>query len=274
MKTIAAEKELLLNPMKLQERQTKLNRLKKILFINDETITESALIKELENISRNNFTHLIIIGSLIKEMPKAVKSKFEEINKSYCSEYDYLKKLRQIKSMFRNNSKFISYQYFALRVLAKEVLEEFEELNSENESKITEQYFVEKKILNCLIYNLAEKYMNKRIFMDENDITLNMHFVLKWLKENINRPIEPLTNDECEIIAGLIYGLSNKDILQLNLSSFVKDTKDVEKILSSLPSKFKVHNLTQVMFKIFHLSPHIWCLSSHEKIVETIMGIL
>lgn len=273
MKNTIEEQELILDTEELLSKKIKLIRLKKLLYIDCESVSENSLLKEFETIARNNFTHLIIICSLIKEMPKVVRLKFEELNKCYYSERDYLRKLREIKSLFRKNSKFSSYQYFTLRTLAKEVIESFEELDNEEDKQINEKYFEHKKILNCLIHNISSEYTSKRIYIDENDTTLNMHFILKWLKDNINKPIEPLTNDECEIIAGLIYGLSNKDILQLNLSSFVKDTKDVSEIISCLPKKCKVNNLTQVMFKIFHLSPHVWCLSTHEKIVETIQGI-
>lgn len=57
------------------------------------------------------------------------------------------------------------------------------------------------------------------LFVDR-DIIQNIPQLVYWIKENQNKPIEELSSDECEILAGCIYGFSYDNMLEkLKLSS-------------------------------------------------------
>ena len=82
-----------------------------------------------------------------------------------------------------------------------------------------------------------------------------------------------MTNDDCEVIAGLFYGNDYDEILALNLSSCAKNYEAINRIIIELPAKFHVKNVTQVLFRLLLLKPFLWSYPNHEKVVAAIKGI-
>lgn len=264
---------LAFTPKDLLEKKDRIRFIKELLNFESETATETELQKELELTVRSNFSHLVVINSILKEMQQLVKNEFKELSNLYENELLYLRKRKTIKELFQKDSTFQLYENFIVQVLVKDIIKDSSKTLLADEKTLQQMYLNEKKIYQCLIYEIAFKYISPFVHFDTINIVLNLHFLLKWLKENKPKPTEKLTNDECEILAGLIYGFSAKDMFQLNLSSFMQSENDINKIIDSLPSKFKVENITQVMFKIFNLAPHIWCLEEHVKVIKTLKGL-
>jgi len=83
-----------------------------------------------------------------------------------------------------------------------------------------------------------------------------------------------LNDDECEILAGIIYGLNYDEILtKTHLSHQANSYKSITNIIEKLPQKFHVQNMTQVIFRIILVKPLIWHYSSISKIVKSIKDI-
>jgi len=113
-----------------------------------------------------------------------------------------------------------------------------------------------------------------KLFYRKKDFFSNLPFLISWINETKNKSVTELSNDDCEIIAGLMYNLNGEKMLaQLNLSSSVSNYNSINNIIQNLPKKFCVQNITQVLFRIILLKPHIWQLSKHEKIVKEIKNL-
>lgn len=257
----------------LLEKKQRIHFLKDILNFENETATETELQKELQSTVRGNFSHLVIVNSMLKEMPQSVKNHFEELSNLYKNELLYLRKRKKIKELFQRDSDFRLYENFVVQILVKDIIEDSSKTTPADENTLQKMYLNEKKIYQCLIYEIVTDYISPQVCFDTNNMVLNLHFLLKWQKENCNNVIEKLTSDECEAIAGLIYGLSPKKMFQLNFSSFIQSENDIDKIIDTLPIKFKAKNTAQMMFKIFNLAPHIWCLKEHIQVIKTINGL-
>ena len=127
----------------------------------------------------------------------------------------------------------------------------------------------EKKIYNCLIYDITSDYLNDYISIT-NNIILNLHLLIKWYIDNINQTEINLDDKECEIIAGLIYDLNYEQILKFIPNYQYKTVFDIHNCLKNLFFKLNVKNVTQLMFKIFQYAPNIWCSESHEEVIDTL----
>ncbi len=274
MKNIPTDDRLTIKTNELSEQKARISFLKDILNIEDERVTEINLLRELEQTVMNNFSYLVVLNSMLKEMPQVIKDSFENLSSLYEDELLYLRELKRIKNYFSTDSNFKLYENFVVQVLVMDILKIYNTDKPIEENTFKQLYLQEKKIYQCLIYEITNDFISPRVNFDTTNFVMNFHFILKWLKENKNNSKLELTNDECEIIAGLIYGLKPKEMFKLNFSSFVQIELDIEKIITDLPSKFKVKNLTQVMFKVFNIAPHIWCLKEHIAVIKTIKGLL
>ncbi len=128
---------------------------------------------------------------------------------------------------------------------------------------------------NILLFNIVSEVCNDIWKFEHNrNIVLNFHLLYYWSKQNKNKPIENLTDDECKIIIALIAGLPDEEILEgLNLQNTLININYIYSIFKSLPEKFHVTNLTQVIFRILLLNPDIWTLPTIEKMLFEIKNI-
>ena len=111
-------------------------------------------------------------------------------------------------------------------------------------------------------------------FECNRNIVLNFHLLYYWCKLNKNKPIEHLTDDECKIIIALFAGLPYEKILEgLNLPNTTININYIYSIFKSLPEKFHVTNLTQVIFRILLLKPDSWTQPTIEKMLFEIKNI-
>jgi len=264
---------------KMDELSLKLEKAKQMKWLlrmeDSENVVED-LQKEIDDICYKNFTHLIMIHHYLTQMTTKIKNSVDKIiaakdEPKLCRKlyFDYLKSY-DIKSEFQEFERYIYMDRFT------ETLKDMPHINYANFDKNfneIKQVVYDFKILQLIcIYNIIDN--NSFMMFVTKDIMQNIPQLVYWIRENERKPIEDLTTDECEILAGCIYGLSYDDMLEkLHLSSLVNSYKDVQNIISNLPAKFGVLNLTQVMFRIILLKPHIWKQGEHEFIVRSIKGL-
>ena len=143
---------------------------------------------------------------------------------------------------------------------------------SQNLEAAEKAIFEEERIINILIYNIISEVCNDTIkFECDRNIVLKFHILIYWSTINKFKPIEKLNEDECQIISSLLAGFSNERILELlNLPPTELNYNYLNKIFNSLPEKFHVTNLTQVIFRMLLLKPQIWQKSTVESILYEI----
>ena len=96
-----------------------------------------------------------------------------------------------------------------------------------------------------------------------------------WIRENLETPVKKLTKDDCNILVALMGGMTYDDMLEnVEFSHLIKDYTSINKRIENLPKKFSVNNLTQVMFKILLLKPHVWSQPSQELIIKSIILLI
>ena len=105
------------------------------------------------------------------------------------------------------------------------------------------------------------------------EIIYTYPLLYKWVKENKYKSLETLTDDDCEVIAGLFYGLKPEEMLELNLRVSNQSVETIKLIIQQLPKKFHVENITQVIFRALLLKPFLWSLPRHEYIALAIKGL-
>ncbi len=261
----------------LSEKLRQIKIMKWILnYKSDEEYTYEDLYKQIDFLCRENFAHLVVINHYLTQIPQSMniqinkillaKNNFEQCKGLY---FDFLKNFHKIPE-------FNEYYMYIVANRSENLLSNFQDINSvkdvhsiENiEAEILKQKFQQ----TILIFTIL-KNNDKNMFV-KGDIIHNLPQIIYWIKQNKNKPIEQLSNDDCEIITGLIYNLSFEEMLnKLNLSPNVTNYNDIDEIIDGLPQKFHVQNLTQVVFRILLLKPYIWRQSTHENIVKAIKGI-
>lgn len=247
---------------------------KELTNVKSDDVTQEKLDKLIDTHIRSNICYLQDLYSLLKHMPNEVKTHFDELSKYYGKSMLYLKKLRKIKYLIKHNECFKLYNDYIARVVEQDAYIHYDSQQLNDQEIFQDLCADERVIYQCLIYKLSETYVTRLVSFNPVNILINFHFLEKWKKENLSKKIKKLSNDEIEVIAGLVHELSNKQMLTvLNFSAQVQNEKDIEEILKKLPEKFKVHNITQVIFKINNLVPNLWRITKRKDVIKAIRGL-
>lgn len=237
----------------------------------DIDMTERQLQKSLDEIANSNLINLVMIERYLSRIPKILTKRIKQIISVIDDKNKYVTQFKKYKNALENDATAKNfYNYIIITMYKDTILCNAKDKNEENiEKKLLEI----KKIYLILIYNIISGEINDLVRFEKDGVIFNLPQLQIWINNNKYKSIENLTNDECEIIAGLFYGFSYDQILQLNLSSFVKNYTELDLIIKNLPAKFQVENITQVVFRILLLNPFIWSQPSHEDIVKMIKDI-
>lgn len=240
-----------------------------------EEYSEEMLKKQIDDLCFKSFCHLIVIIHYLKELPVEISDCINQIlNKK--SDTRLIKKLYfEYLNYYKTNDEFKGYETLILLQRSRDALKFFPSIEKEqfefNVDKICKILTEIKRVQLSLVFNIL--YNEANLFV-KRDFIHNVPQLINWIRENNIKPIENLTNDECELIAAFIYGHTlEESINKLNFSSFVDDVKSLENIANNLPKKFGVQNMTQVLFRILLLKPQIWDITQHNELVRNIKGV-
>ena len=169
---------------------------------------------------------------------------------------------------YQTNQFFKEYQNYIYTQRSQDALLDLTEDERENFIKIQDSLNRNKRNQLALLFNI----LGGAAFMPI-DFTDNLPQLTMWINNNKEKPIEPLTDDECKIIAVLMGGYYEK-ILSFNvLSNSIKTYEDVNEVIKNIPVKFGVSNITQVLFRIYLLKPHIWNNREFEELIKSIKNV-
>ncbi len=249
------------NSLKVQIR--KLKSLKYILNIknNKQELSIEILQKKTDELCFKHFANLLAIHYYLFQATDGIKKYINKIKtvKDNCNLYknyyiDYLKKIK-------NNKEFKDYKFYIIIHRTMEVRESVLKKNNNNINYLDNALLNYKQIQFALLFNILGEYFRPR------DIMENLPQLAIWIDENKNKPIEKLMIEDCEILAGLLYGLNYEQLQTLILN---KNNNEIKHIIDNIPSKFHVKNLTQTIFRLVIMNPDIINFNSHEEIIETI----
>ncbi|MBR1681231.1 hypothetical protein IJ707_05520 [bacterium] len=247
----------------------KIKSLKYILDLNSSKLdfTLEYLQKKADKLCFKNFADLITIHYYLFQTTNCIKSSINSIKAVKNEPCLYKKYYIDYLKNIRNNKEFKDYQLYIIVHRSMEVRKNSLPAKRKDNLYIENALNKYKQVQFSLLFNiLGEKFR-------PHDIMENLPQLAIWVEENENKPIKGLTDDECEIIAGLFYGFDYNKMLNLNLSSDVNSTEQIKKILNNIPQKFHVQNITQSVFRVILKEPDIWNVSSHEKIIKIIKNI-
>lgn len=240
----------------------------------NEEFTEQYLQEQLNQSAFRNFPHLIMFYHYILKMPECVKQSAEQVifnrnNATLCKKY-----YRQYLRNFKTNKKFIDYDYMIIFNRIDEALKDIPQ-KKKSDVNYTKRLLLEvKRIQLILLFNILAFNDFNHLLFRKADFLCNLPALLYWIDETQKKPIKELNNDDCEVIAGFIYGFNIEEMLvKLNLSSFALNPDALNEIIEKLPAKFSVQNITQVLFRVVLLKPALWQLSEHVDIVKHIKEI-
>ena len=201
-------------------------------------------------------------------MPKQVKQAIDKIIESKDDEERCKKLYEEYLDQYQTNQFFKEYQNYIYTQRSQDALLDLTEDERENFIKIQDSLNRNKRNQLVLLYNI----LGAGVFIPI-DFTDNLPQLTMWINSNKEKPIELLTDDECKIIAVLMGGYYEK-ILSFNvLSNSIKTYEDVDEVIKNIPAKFGVQNITQVLFRIYLLKPHIWNNRKFEELVKSIKSV-
>lgn len=261
----------------LSEKLRQIKIMKWILdYCSESEFSYENLHMQMASFCMKNTTHLVIIHHYLTQIPTVMKEHIDKIisakdNLELCKKlyFKYIKNFHRIPE-------FEEYEMYIFIQRSEEVLSDFHAINKNNIGQCIEEIknvaTKQKSAQVGLLFSILND--KDRNLLVKGDIMQNLPQLLYWIQQNKNKPIEPLSNDDCEILAGLIYNLSYDEMLdKLNVSSSVKNYSDIHKIINKLPNKFHVQNITQVIFRILLIKPYIWRQYEHKLIVKSIKGL-
>lgn len=238
-------------------------------------LTENMLQEMLDIKLNRNFAGLVPLVSYLQTIPQFILKNFYDIidkkfkTGSYNEFYNNFKDNLRYNDEYKNFNQFIEKQIFSCAIMDNI------DFYSQNLEAAEKAIFEEERIINILIYNIISEVCNDTIkFECDRNIVLKFHILIYWSTINKFKPIEKLNEDECQIISSLLAGFSNERILELlNLPPTELNYNYLNKIFNSLPEKFHVTNLTQVIFRMLLLKPQIWQKSTVESILYEIKNL-
>ena len=261
----------------IENQQEKIYTMKWLLDLEDEDTNfstqelEELLLKKLNR----NFAGLVPLNEYFRTCPEFIQFDFNKMIKVKDDPVLFNEFYERFKLNLQNNPQYkkfdkqiqgasICASIYQDGVLCISDLKEANKAVDEND-----------RINNILFFNIVSDICNDILKFECNrNIVLNFHLLYYWCKLNKNKPIEHLTDDECKIIIALFAGLPDEEILEgLNLPNTPININYIYSIFKSLPKKFHVTNLTQVIFRIVLLKPNIWALPTIEKMLFEIKTI-
>ena len=263
-----------INTYKLEIQLQEIESMKYILDIENQELSHENLKSQIDNKCRDNFTFLVILNNYLSEMPKPIKQAINNIIGFKDDEEKCRNLYEEYLDKFQTNQTFKEYQNYIFMQRAKDTIKDFKNYDLSDFAKIYEKVekslIKNKKIQLALLFNIL--FDLKGAFVPI-DFVENLPQLTIWVNNNKEKPIEPLTDDECKIIAALMAGYYDKIFTFKTLSNLVKDYSDVDDIIQNLPVKFGVQNITQVMFRIYLLKPHIWNNTDYYDLVKSIKSV-
>lgn len=235
--------------------------------------TINDLQKNIENSCLNNYAHLVVFHHYISMIPTAVKRLLQKITEVRYDKRLYEKYYKRYINSFEKNQEFYDYDTYIILNRSRDVVSSFNGNTEENLEKLKAYMLGYKRIEAILSYQILLDSSQLLSSMSTKEFIHLLPELFIWISENKHNPIDNLTDDDCEILAGLFYGFDYDKMLNLNLSSSAKNYQTINHIINDLPKKFNVKNITQVMFRMVLLKPLVWNLPTHENIVRTIKDI-
>ena len=223
---------------------------------------------QIDNLCRKHAACLVVLNGYLSEMPKQVKQVIDKIIESKDDEEKCKKLYEDYLDQYQLNQFFKEYQNYIYTQRSQDALFDLTEDERENFIKLQDALNRNKRNQLALLFNI----LGTGAFIPI-DFTDNLPQLTMWINNNKEKPIEPLTDDECKII-GVLMGNYYDKILNLNvLSSSIKTYEDVDEVIKNIPVKFGVQNITQVLFRIYLLKPHIWNNREFEELVKSIKSV-
>ena len=244
--------------------------MKYILGLNDEQQEYSYefLKSQIDNLCREHSACLVVLNCYLSEMPKQVKQAIDKIIETMDNEELCKKHYEEYLDQYQSNQFFKEYQNYIYTQRSQDALLDLTEDERENFIKLQDSLNRNKRNQLALLFNIlcGDAFI-------PIDFTDNLPPLIMWINNNKEKPIEPLTDDECKIIGVLMGGYYEK-ILSFNvLSRSIKTYEDVNEVINNIPVKFGVQNITQVLFRIYLLKPHIWNNREFEELVKSIKNV-
>ena len=262
--------DIKINTDALSNKLNEIESLKYILGLNDENQEYSYefLKSQIDNLCREHSACLVILNAYLSEMPKQVKQAIDKIIEAKDYEEKCRKLYMEYLDQYQSNQFFKEYQNYIYTQRSQDALLDLTEDERENFIKLQDALNRNKRNQLALLYNI----LGAGAFIPI-DFTDNLPQLTMWINTNKEKPIEPLSDDECKIIAVLMGGYYEK-ILSFNvLSNSIKTYDEVDEAIKNIPVKFGVQNITQVLFRIYLLKPHIWNNREFEELVKSIKNV-
>lgn len=255
--------------LSLQNKLDKINVMKWLLNLknSDKEFSELDLQKQIDEISCKNFTRLTVLNHLCSSLPKTMQAFFSKIYAKRNIPGMYIEMCLEYDENLENLPEFRDFNEYLFYNIAKETLHVAERTKVKDDEGLFNIASEIKKTYHILIFSIVYNMCNDMVVYPLDDIIYTFPLLSMWIKENKENKIETLTNDDCEVLAGLYYGLNFDEIIALNLSSECKNYWAINEIIKNLPAKFHVQNITQAIFRVFLLKPFLWSLPTHEEVV-------
>ena len=265
------------NVQNFETRLEKIYVMKWLLDLEDKDIeiTEPDLHKMLDLKLDRNFAGLIPLISYLQKIPQFILKDFFDIISQKDNYNSYNELYNNFKYKLINKTNYKNFNYFIEKQICRGVIFDNKYTSIENLEAANTAIFEQERLLNILIFNIVSELCNDIIkFECERNIVIKFHLLDYWSKINKFKPIEKLNDDECKVISSLFAGFDNESILEfLNLPPNDVNYNYLDKILISLPGKFHVNNLTQVIFRILLLKPKVWQKSTVENMLYEIKNL-
>ena len=262
--------DIKINTDALSNKLNEIESMKYILGLNDEhqEYSYEFLKFQIDNLCREHSACLVILNAYLSEMPKQVKQAIDKIIEAKDDEEKCRKLYMEYLDQYQSNQFFKEYQNYIYTQRSQDALLDLTEDERENYIKLQDALNRNKRNQLALLFNI----LGAGTFIPI-DFTDNLPQLTMWINSNKEKPIEPLNDDECKIIGFLMGGYYEK-ILSFNvLSSSIKTYEDVDEVIKNIPAKFCVQNITQVLFRIYLLKPHIWNNREFEDLVQSIKSV-
>ena len=262
--------DIKINTDALSNKLNEIESMKYILGLNDENQEYSYefLKSQIDNLCREHSACLVVLNGYLSEIPKQVKQSIDKILDVKDNEELCRKLYEEYLDQYQSNQFFKEYQNYIYTQRSQDALLDLTEDERENFIKIQDSLNRNKRNQLALLFNI----LGRGAFIPI-DFTDNLPQLTMWINSNKEKPIEPLSDDECKIIAVLMGGYYEK-ILSFNvLSNSIKTYDEVDEAIKNIPVKFGVQNITQVLFRIYLLKPHIWNNREFEELVKSIKSV-
>ncbi|CDE59808.1 unknown [Fusobacterium sp. CAG:439] len=263
--------------LSIEKQKEKIATMKWLLNFEDIDTNFSAqnLGQSLSKRLNRNFAGLIPLIEYFNSTPQFIQNDFSKMIDVKDDKDLFNKFYDRFKLNLQNNPQYKKFDNLILSSSIQAAIYCDEFLCTTNLKEANKAVFENDILNNILLFNIVSEVCNDIWKFEHNrNIVLNFHLLYYWSKQNKNKPIENLTDDECKIIIALIAGLPDEEILEgLNLQNTPININYIYSIFKSLPEKFHVTNLTQVIFRILLLNPDIWTLPTIEKMLFEIKNI-